>query len=384
MLLNAPAAPGAAATPRRTETYPHLETITMMTSQAGALQPPAPEPGFSLPRLAQWMRENIEGFDDSSAALTLTRFAGGQSNPTFLLQAGSSRYVMRRKPAGQLLPSAHAVDREFRVMSALAGSSVPVARAYALCRDEAVIGSMFYIMDCVDGRIFWDPTLPGSSPAERGALFDEMNRVIAALHSVDAGAVGLSDYGKPNNYFERQISRWSTQYRAAESSGMAAMDSLIAWLPQHIPAGDESAIVHGDFRLDNVIFHPSEPRILAVIDWELSTLGHPMADFAYHCLAWHMPTGSMRGLLGVDTAALGIPGQADYLARYCQRTGRAPVSGAEWTYYLAFNMFRLAAIAQGIAARARQGNAASAQADEMGQMATPIAQAAWQLIQDNT
>ena len=349
----------------------------MMTSQ-----PDAPHP-FSLSRLAQWMRENIAGFDDRSAALTLTRFAGGQSNPTFLLQAGAGKYVMRRKPAGQLLPSAHAVDREFRVMSALAGSDVPVARTYALCRDDAVIGGMFYIMDCVDGRIFWDPTLPGASNAERGALYDEMNRVIAALHSVDAGAVGLADYGKPNNYFERQITRWSTQYRAAESTGIAAIDNLIDWLPQHIPAGNDSAIVHGDFRLDNLIFHPNEARILAVIDWELSTLGHPMADFAYHCLAWHMPVGNMRGLLGVDTAALGIPGQADYLARYCQRTGRAPVSGAEWTYYLAFNMFRLAAIAQGIAARARQGNAASAQANEMGQMATPVAQAAWQLIQNN-
>lgn len=345
-----------------------------------------PEPAaapFSLSNLAAWMRQNVAGFDDGGAPLSVTRFAGGQSNPTFLLQAGASRYVMRRKPAGKLLPSAHAVDREFRVISALAGSDVPVARALALCTDDAVIGSMFYLMDCVDGRIFWDPTLPGLTPSERAAIFDEMNRVIAALHRVDPAAVGLADYGRPSNYFERQIARWSTQYRAAEDTPIAAMNNLIDWLPQHIPAGDESAVVHGDFRLDNLIFHPSEPRILAVIDWELSTLGHPMADFAYHCLAWHMPVGKMRGLVGADAAALGLPLEAAYLARYCERTGRTPVSAADWTYYLAFNMFRLAAIAQGIAARARQGNAASAQATEMGRMATPVAQAAWQLIENN-
>ncbi|MCX7169019.1 MAG: phosphotransferase family protein, partial [Proteobacteria bacterium] len=228
-------------------------------------------------RLAEWMRQHVEGF---AGTIELEKFKGGQSNPTYLIRAGSQAYVLRRKPPGKLLPSAHAVDREYRVITALANSDVPVAKTFALCEDESVIGAVFYIMDYVQGRIFWEPALPGMTPSERHAIFDEMNRVIAALHSVDYQAVGLGDYGKPGNYLERQVARWSKQYKASETERIEAMDNLIAWLPQHIPPGDETRIVHGDFRLDNVVFHPSEPRILAVLDWELSTLGHPLTDFA--------------------------------------------------------------------------------------------------------
>ena len=349
-----------------------------MSQEFSGTRPVNPKHAFDEAALAAWLRTHVRDYP-AQAPLVVAQFAGGQSNPTFLLTAGDRRYVLRRKPPGKLLPSAHAVDREFRVISALAGTDVPVARAHALCTDDAVIGTMFYVMDCVDGRIFWDPALPGLLPAERSAIFDEMNRVIAALHSVDVATVGLADYGKPGNYFERQVTRWTQQYRAAETEAIEAMDRLIDWLPAHIPPGDDTAIVHGDFRLDNVVFHPTEPRILAVLDWELSTLGHPMADFAYHCMAWHMPPARMRGLVGVDLDALGIPREADYVARYCARTGRAPVTSAEWNYYLAFNMFRLAAIAQGIAARALQGNAASAQAVEMGRMARPVAETGWRI-----
>lgn len=331
-------------------------------------------------KLAVWLRTHVAGFDDSAMSLEISKFAGGQSNPTFLLKAGGNKYVLRRKPPGKLLPSAHAVDREFRVISALAKTDVPVAKAYALCSDDAIIGTMFYVMDCVEGRILWDPALPGHTNADRAAMFDEMNRVIAALHSVDVAAVGLSDYGKPSNYFERQITRWTQQYHAAETEKIDAMDCLIEWLPQHIPANDDVAIVHGDYRLDNLVFHPTEPRILAVLDWELSTLGHPMADFAYHCLAWHMPPGKMRGLVNADVAALGLPTEHSYVARYCERTGRAPVAAAEWNYYLAFNLFRLCSITQGIAARAKQGNASNTEAVETGKMARPVAEAAWRLI----
>jgi aminoglycoside phosphotransferase (APT) family kinase protein len=350
-----------------------------MSNEFIGTRPVSEKHAFDLTRLAAWLRTNVAGFEGGED-LKVAQFKGGQSNPTFLLQAGERKLVLRRKPPGTLLPSAHAVDREFRVISALAGTDVPVARAHALCTDDSVIGTMFYVMDCVEGRILWDAALPGMAPAERGAMYDEMNRVVAALHTVDPAAVGLADYGKPGGYFERQTARWAQQYRAAETDRIEAMDSLIDWLPKHIPAGDDTAIVHGDFRIDNLVFHPTEPKVLAVLDWELSTLGHPMADFAYHCLAWNMPPGKTRGLLGLDLAALGIPSQADYVARYCERTARAPVTSGEWNYYLAFNLFRLAAIAQGIAARALQGNAASAQAVEMGKMARPVADAAWQLI----
>ncbi|HMM54405.1 MAG TPA: phosphotransferase [Candidatus Desulfobacillus sp.] len=349
-----------------------------MSENFTGTRPVAPRHAFDTARLAGWLRAHVEGF---SGDLAVEQFKGGQSNPTFLLSAGGSKYVLRRKPPGKLLPSAHAVDREYRVITALAGSGVPVPRSLALCEDETVIGSAFYVMDYVAGRIFWDPALPGMAPAERAAIFDEMNRVIAALHGVDYVAAGLADYGKPGSYFARQIDRWSRQYRASETERIEAMDRLIDWLPAHIPAGDETAIVHGDYRLDNLIFHPSEPRILAVLDWELSTLGHPLADFAYHCMAWRLSPGQFRGLAGHDLAALGIPGEREYVDLYCRRRGRDAIPAEEFEYYVAFNMFRLAAILQGILARALQGNAASQEAVETGRRARPLAEEAWRQVE---
>ncbi|WP_294992897.1 phosphotransferase [Sulfuritalea sp.] len=334
--------------------------------------------GLDTVRLAAWMKAHVEGF---SGDLQVDKFKGGQSNPTFMLSAGGRKYVMRRKPPGKLLPSAHAVDREYKVITALAVTDVPVAKTWALCTDESIVGTMFYIMDCVDGRIMWDPSLPGMSPVERAAIFDEMNRVIAALHTVDYAAVGLADYGKPGSYFARQIDRWSKQYRASETEKIEAMDKLIEWLPRNIPAGDETRIVHGDFRLDNTVFHPTEPRMLAVLDWELSTLGHPLADFAYHCMTWRLSPGQFRGLAGSDLAALGIPTEAEYVAAYCRRTDRAPIPPRDWEFCMAFNMFRLAGILQGIMARALQGNASSAEAIETGKRARPLAEEAWRQVE---
>jgi aminoglycoside phosphotransferase (APT) family kinase protein len=350
-------------------------------SSFSGTRPVADAHAFDVGRLHDYMRAHVDGF---SGELHVEQFKGGQSNPTFLLDAGGRRYVMRRKPPGTLLPSAHAVDREFRVIRALAGTDVPVAQAYALCEDADVIGTSFYLMEYVEGRIFWDSSLPDLSNGERGALYDEMNRVIAALHSVDPAAIGLADYGKPGSYLERQVGRWTKQYRAAETERIEAVDCLIDWLPKHIPAGDESRIVHGDYRLDNVIFHPTEPRILAVLDWELSTLGHPLVDFAYHCMTWRMPSHQGRGLAGIDLAALGIPDEATYLERYLQRVSRTSndaVSEADWGYYLVFNMFRLVGILQGVMARALQGNASSTLALEMGKRTRPLAEQAWALAQ---
>ncbi len=333
---------------------------------------------IDLEALGRYLQSNIEGFE---GPVTATRFKGGQSNPTYLLTTPDRQYVMRSKPApvAQLLPSAHAVEREYRLQAALAGSAVPVARMHCLCEDESVIGRAFYVMDFVEGRIFWEQSLPGVEPGERGALYDELNRVIAELHNVDFQASGLADYGKAGNYFARQIDRWSRQYRASETGGIEAMDRLIAWLPQHVPQEEnpQVSLVHGDYRLDNVIFHPSEPRILAVIDWELSTLGHPLADFAYHLMSWHIaPGGAMRGLGGLDLDALGIPQESNYIKAYEQRVGR-PVSG-DWNFYLAYNLFRIAAILQGIAKRVEEGTASSAQAAEYGRQARPLAELGWQ------
>lgn len=350
-----------------------------MSDKFMGTRPVSERHAFDTDRLADWLRAHVEGF---AGELTVEQFKGGQSNPTFLLSAGNRKYVMRRKPPGKLLPSAHAVDREYRVISALAQTDVPVAKSYALCEDDAVIGTAFYVMDYVAGRILWDPALPDMTPTERTAIFTEMNRVIAALHNVDYAAVGLADYGKPGSYFSRQIDRWGKQYRASETEKIEAMDNLMAWLPANIPPGDETSIVHGDYRLDNVIFHPGEPRILAVLDWELSTLGHPLSDFAYHCMTWRLSPGQFRGLQGHDLAALGIPGEREYVAMYCRRTGReSMIPAAEWEYYLAFNMFRLTAILQGIMARAMQGNAASQEAIETGKRARPLAEEAWRQVE---
>ena len=334
---------------------------------------------FDTAALASYLASHIAGF---SGPLTAEQFKGGQSNPTYLLAAGGKRYVMRAKPgpAAKLLPSAHAVDREYRVMTALAQAGIPVPRTYCLCEDESVSGRAFFVMEHVAGRVLWDQALPGMTKAERAAIYDEMNRVIAALHSVDPAAIGLADYGKPGNYFERQIGRWSKQYRASETEKIEAMDNLIAWLPANIPPGDETSIVHGDYRLDNLIFHPTEPRILAILDWELSTLGHPLADFSYHCMSWHIPASTFRGIAGLDLAALGIPSERDYIAAYCRRTGRESL--AHWDFYIAYNLFRIAAILQGIAKRALEGTASSAVAVEQGKRARPLAEMGWKIVEE--
>jgi aminoglycoside phosphotransferase (APT) family kinase protein len=329
-------------------------------------------------RLGDWLAVTLGG---AAAPVQVMRLKGGQSNPTYLVTRGSDRYVLRRKPVGVLLQSAHAVDREYRVMAALAGSEVPLPRVYALCEDERVIGSAFYLMEFVEGRVLWDPALPGVAPGERRQMYASLNRVISALHLVDPDAVGLTDYGRHGEYISRQVARWSRQYQASRTETIEAMDRLMAWLPEHVPPDDETRIVHGDFRLDNVIFHPSEPRIVAVLDWELSTLGHPLSDFAYHCMVWRLDPGLFRGLAGHDLAALGIPTEAAHLAAYCRRTGRAGIAPHDWEYYMVFNMFRLAAIMQGIMARALSGTAASSQAIEMGRRARPLAEFAWQQVE---
>ena len=333
---------------------------------------------LDVPALEAFLRRHIP---DYQGPLEIERFEGGQSNPTYRLSTGTRRYVLRKKPAGVLLPSAHAVDREYRVITALGDTEVPVAKTYCYCDDPGVIGTPFYVMDFVHGRIFWDPTLPGLKPAERGALWDDFNRVIAALHRVDYHALGLSDFGRPGNYVERQIGRWTKQYRASETERIEAMDRLIEWLPGNIPPEDDTSIVHGDLRLDNMIVHPAEPRILAMLDWELSTIGHPLADFSYHCVTWHLSAEQFRGMAGCNLRELGIPSETEYVEKYCRRVGRAAVDPGQWQFHLAFSLFRLAAILQGIAKRALDGTAASAQALETGRRARPIAEAGWRLVE---
>src|SRR3989441_11079406 len=307
----------------------------------------------------------------------IEQFKGGQSNPTYRLSASTGKqYVLRRKPPGKLLPSAHAVDREYRVIAALHPTGFPVARPHALCEDESIIGTAFYVMDYVEGRVLWDQSLPGMSKAERFAVWDELNRVIAQLHSLDYRALGLESFGRPGNYIERQVARWTKQYQASETERMEAMNNLIDWLPKNIPPENATTVVHGDYRLDNAIFHPAEPKILAVLDWELSTLGDPLADFAYHCMSWHIPPGQFRGIGGLDLAALGIPSEARYIASYCGRAGRGEIE--HWDFYLAYNLFRIAAILQGVMKRALEGTAASAQALEAGRRARPLADLGWE------
>jgi aminoglycoside phosphotransferase (APT) family kinase protein len=349
-----------------------------MSSPAAGLRPPPAQHAFDTARLAAWMESHVAGF---AGPVEVRQFEGGQSNPTFLVRSADHRYVLRRKPSGKLLPSAHAVDREYRMIVALNDTEVPVAKAYAFCNDSTVIGTEFYVMDYVEGRLFWDAALPELSSAERRPIYEEMTRVIAALHAVDYDAAGLGDYGKPGRYIERQVARWTQQYRAAETESIDAMDRLIEWLPQHIPADEETSIVHGDFRLDNAIFHPQEPRILAVLDWELSTLGHPLVDLAYLCMRYHLSAEQFKGLGGLDTAALQIPSEAECVEDYCRRRGRPSVAARDWTYYLAFNMFRLTGILQGVLARAIQGNASSTTALEAGRRARPLAAQAWALVQ---
>lgn len=313
---------------------------------------------FDEAALAGWMDANVEGF---AGPLTVEQFKGGQSNPTYKLVTPGRAYVLRRKPPGPVLKGAHAVEREAKVLSALGSVGFPVAHVHGLCMDESVIGSWFYVMEMVEGRIFWDATFPDVPREERPAYFDAMNATIASLHSIDREAVGLSDYGKPGNYFARQVGRWTKQYLEDELAGRDPdMDALVEWLPTAIPEGDETSVVHGDFRCDNMIFHPTEPRVLAVLDWELSTLGHPLADFAYHAMMYHMPPTIVAGLEGADLAALNIPSEADYVAAYCRRTGRETIPS--WDFFMAFNFFRLAAIFHGIKGRYLRGTAASANA----------------------
>ncbi|MCJ2178722.1 phosphotransferase [Novosphingobium album (ex Hu et al. 2023)] len=328
---------------------------------------------FDTAAMEGWLKEHVEGY---AGPLTVEQFKGGQSNPTYKLVTPTRAYVLRRKPPGATLKGAHAVEREARVLTALHAQVFPVARVYGLCTDESVIGTWFYVMEMVEGRIFWDATVPGVSNEERAAIFDAMNQTIALLHSYDPETIGLGDYGKPGNYFARQVTRWSRQYREDEAAGRdEAMDAVIDWLEANMPEDDgASSVIHGDFRIDNMIFHPTEPRILAVLDWELSTLGHPLADFAYHAMMYHMPPHIVAGLGGADIAALGIPGEDDYVAAYCRRTGREGLP--DYRYYMAFNFFRLAAIFHGIKGRVIRGTAANAQAKERAKAFPELAQLA--------
>jgi aminoglycoside phosphotransferase (APT) family kinase protein len=326
--------------------------------------------------LERYMAKEVPGF---RGPLTVRQFQGGQSNPTYYLGTPGHEYVLRRKPPGKLLPSAHAVDREYRVITALGQTDVPVPRTHALCKDDGIIGTVFYIMDCVRGRVFADPLLPELTPPERGVLYDHIIDVLARLHRTDWQALGLADFGKPGNYFARQIHRWTTQYRASETERIEAMERLIEWLPAHLSVADETALVHGDYRPGNMIVHPTEPRVIAVLDWELSTLGHPLADLAYNCLPFRVdPGGLLGGVSGEDLIALGIPSEKDYVGAYCRRTGRADVG--DWDFCIAFALFRLAAIAQGIMGRVIAGTANDPHAQERGARARPLAEAAWAVV----
>jgi len=332
---------------------------------------------FDEAALARWMDANVADF---RGPLAVEQFKGGQSNPTYKLITPGKAYVLRRKPPGQLLKGAHAVEREARVLRALGKTGFPVPRVHGLCTDDEVLGTWFYVMDMVEGRLFWDATIPQVAQGERPAYFDAMNATIAALHGIDYRAAGLEDFGRPGNFFERQIARWTKQYlEDAEAGRDAAMDRLIAWLPANIPADDETTVVHGDFRIDNMIFHPTEPRVIAVLDWELSTLGHPLADFAFHAMMYHMPPHIVAGLHGADLAALNIPSEADYVAAYCARTGRRSIPG--YPFYMAFVFFRLAAIFHGIKGRVIRGTAASAKAAERAALFPELAQIAWRQAQ---
>ena len=357
----------------------------MIEANAGT-KPVAEQHAFDIAALERFLLSRLDGF---RGPLSVEQFKGGQSNPTYKLITPDRAYVMRSKPgpAAKLLPSAHAIEREFRVMSALHATDVPVPTMLVLCEDESIIGRAFYVMEFMPGRVLWDQSLPGLDTTARGRIYDEMNRVIAALHSVDVAKVGLESYGKPGNYFERQIGRWTKQYLASITEPIDAMDRLIEWLPAHIPASarDDAqvSVVHGDYRLDNLVFDATEPRIIAVLDWELSTIGHPLADFSYHCMSWHIPQGSFRGIGGLDHRALGIPTEREYVRRYCERTGRPDADAvmADWNFYLAYNLFRIAGILQGIAKRVETGTASSAQARQSAAGARPLAEMGWKIAQ---
>jgi len=331
---------------------------------------------LTIPALHDYLRQiGLCG----SGPVSVTRLTGGQSNPTYRVACASQQYILRMKPSGPLLPSAHAIDREYRVMRALANTEVPVPKMLAYCEDSTVLGTAFYVMEFLDGRVLLDQTLPGMSPAERGAIYSEMSRVLATLHGVDYKAVGLESFGKPGNYFTRQIQRWSRQLAESSLPISTSMQRLMEWLPEHVPPGDESSVVHGDYRLDNLIFHPTQARVIGVIDWELSTLGHPLADISYQCMSWHIPPSLWRGIGGVNLGELGLPSEAEYIQQYARATGRASI--AHWDFYMAYNLFRMSAILHGIAQRAQAGNAAAADAVSVGTKAAPLADIGWQCAQ---
>jgi len=336
---------------------------------------------FDTAALQSYLAQHLPDF---KGPLSVESFKGGQSNPTYKLITPARNYVMRSKPGpvARLQPSAHAIEREYRVIGALGKAGLPVPEVYCLCDDESVIGRAFYVMQCMDGRVLWDQGLAGFANSERAAIYDEMNRVMAALHNVDYNAAGLGDFGRPGNYFSRQISRWSKQYQVTETEHIEAMNKLIEFLPGAIPPGDEATVVHGDYRLDNLMFHATEPRIIAILDWELATIGHPLADFSYHCMSWHIEPGAFRGIAGLDLASLGIPDEQSYIRRYCERTGRDPAQVVEhWDFYIAYNMFRLAGILQGIMKRYVDGTAASAHAADAGMRAKALAEIGWRYAQ---
>jgi aminoglycoside phosphotransferase (APT) family kinase protein len=337
-------------------------------------KPVDPRYQLDLEKLSSFLRSHVVGFD---ADLVVEQFRGGQSNPTFLVRSSGQRCVVRRKPAGHLLRSAHAIDREYRVLKALCETGFPVPMPFAYCDDASIIGSEFYVMSFADGRVYWDPTLPTETPAGRQALYAEAARVIARLHDIDFRAAGLETYGKQGGYLARQIKRWTEQYRASQTDALEAMERLIDWLPKHLPSNDEVSVVHGDFRFDNLVFHPTEPRVIAVLDWELSTLGHPTSDFAYHCLKWHVPPGSTRGLAGLDLTDQGIPSEAQHVSAYNNERLRSEV--LDWDFHIALNLFKVAAISQGVFRRGLDGNASNARALEAGTRVRTFAGIGWDI-----
>ena len=357
----------------------HSASLETLQSIYSGTMPVDKKYAFDERKLGAFLRSHVEGFDNE---FVIEKFRGGQSNPTFLLHCGEHRCVLRRKPPGQLLHSAHAIDREYRVIRALSELNFPVPQPYAYCDDPSIVGSDFYLMAFVEGRVFWDPALPGESSETRRALYQEAVRVIAQLHLVDIHAAGLGDYGRQGEYLKRQIKRWTAQYRASETTVSEEMNQLIEWLPEHLPADDTVSLVHGDFRFDNLVFHPTEPRVLAVLDWELSTLGHPLADFAYYCIPWHTLPRPTRGLAGLDLKALGIPTEAENVRLYNTLTGRSEIP--DLNFYLAFSMFRVAAITQGVYRRALDGNASNTRALESGERSRYFSKLAWDIARNVT
>lgn len=339
-----------------------------------------PQHRFDEAALWRHLAAHLDGFREPAA---IRQFQGGQSNPTFLVEdSGGASYVLRKKPPGKLLPSAHMVEREYKAMAALHGTGVPVPRARLLCEDDTVIGTAFYVMDYIEGRVLTDVALAGMDPAARAATYDAMNATLAALHQADWRAAGLADFGKPEQYVARQVDRWTKQYVAAKTGDIPAMDRLMEWLPRNVPAGDETTIAHGDYRLGNLMLHPTKPKVLAILDWELATLGHPLGDLAYNCMAYHLPAGvpQFPGLMGVDLKAQGIPTEDEYVAAYCRRTGRGGIP--DWPFFLAFAFFRIASICQGVYARALQGNAADRKAMAYGEVARASAEIGWKQVSD--